>query len=456
MDAMHHLLDAARTTLGVSAACLYETGADGEVLRARAGSGGDPAGGTRLEAPVRRSSGEPWGTLRCIAPEPRRKASEAELRLLEVFARSAALELEELDRSRVESELRALIAVSAAVAAVHGLDEVLEVAAEETCRALGAASVSINRWERQDDVLRTLINVGELGPHEQRRPADEVYPLEDFPRSRRLLDAQESYIIVVDDSSVPADQQVLQALGKESGLAVPVVYDGRSWGQLEAFSAPGMPRFTASSVHFAEAIAVQLSTAIGRAELFTAVSDLASRDPLTGLANRRWLDRHLDEAIERAVAARADLSVLFFDLDDLKAINDAGGHDAGDRALEHVAAALETAAQRYPGTFVGRVGGDEFCVLLEGIGVEDAQGFAHQVQALLAEADSAISISAGASSLAGADASSTDLYRAADAAQYAAKRAGRGRVVVAGSSEVPSHGDERPGRPKRRRFRNGC
>ena len=48
MDAMHHLLDAARTTLGVSAACLYETGADGEVLRARAGSGG---GSGRRDAP---------------------------------------------------------------------------------------------------------------------------------------------------------------------------------------------------------------------------------------------------------------------------------------------------------------------------------------------------------------------------------------------------------------------
>ncbi len=137
-------------------------------------------------------------------------------------------------------------------------------------------------------------------------------------------------------------------------------------------------------------------------------------------------------------------------------MNDAGGHDAGDRALQRVAAALEAAAQRYPGRFVGRVGGDEFCVLLEGVSVEDAHGFAVEVQGLLAEDDSAISISAGASSLAGADGRSTDLYRAADAAQYAAKRAGRGRVVVAGSSEVSSHEHQRPGRPERRRFRNGC
>jgi diguanylate cyclase (GGDEF)-like protein len=120
-----------------------------------------------------------------------------------------------------------------------------------------------------------------------------------------------------------------------------------------------------------------------------------------------------------------------------------------------VAAALEAVSQRSAGSFVGRVGGDEFCVLLEGVGAEDAHGFAVEVQGVLAEADSSISVSAGASSLAGADASSSDLYRAADAAQYAAKRAGRGRVVVAGRSAAPPHRDERSSRARRRRFRNG-
>ena len=204
------------------------------------------------------------------------------------------------------------------------------MAAEETCRALGAASWSINRWERQDDVLRTLINVGELGPHEQRRPSDELYPLERLPApgvSQRPRSRTSSL------STMPRCPPTsgAAALGKESAWLsgrLDAVHGGV--GGVLGTRHAALHRL---SVHFAEAIAVQLSTAIGRAELFTAVSDLASRDPLTGLANRRSLDRHLDEAIERAVAARTDLSVLFFDLDDLKAINDAGGHDAGDRAL---------------------------------------------------------------------------------------------------------------------------
>jgi diguanylate cyclase (GGDEF)-like protein len=456
MDAMHQLLEAARTTLGVDAACLFETGEHGELLRACAGSLDESAAATRFEAPVRRSDDEPRWVLRCLALEPRPGPTASELELLRVFARAAALELEERGRAQAESEHQALIAVSAAVAAVHSLDEVLEVAAEEIRRALRAASVSISRWDREADLLHTLINVGELGPGEQRRPTDENYGLEDFPRSRRLLERQESYIVTVDDATVPADQRVLQSLGKDSALAVPIVYDGRSWGELEVFSAPGAPRFTSSSVRFAEAISLQLSTAIGRAELFSRISELALSDPLTGLANRRAIDQRLEEAIERAVERENELSVLFFDLDDLKAINDAGGHDAGDEALKRVATALRSAAQRYPGSFVGRVGGDEFCVVLEGEAVERAKELALEVQGLLAEAESAISLSAGASALTGPETRPADLYRAADAAQYAAKRAGRGHVFVAGSGEVAEQLDERPGRPRRRRFRDEC
>ena len=63
-----------------------------------------------------------------------------------------------------ESELRALIAVAGAVAAAHRLEDVLEVVAEETCRVVGASSVSISRWEREHHRVLTLINVGELGP----------------------------------------------------------------------------------------------------------------------------------------------------------------------------------------------------------------------------------------------------------------------------------------------------
>ena len=94
-----------------------------------------------------------------------------------------------------ESELRALIAVAGAVAAAHRLEDVLEVVAEETRRVVGASSVSISRWEREHDRVRTLINVGELGPDEERFPTGETYALADYPLAARLLREGESYVI---------------------------------------------------------------------------------------------------------------------------------------------------------------------------------------------------------------------------------------------------------------------
>ena len=86
-----------------------------------------------------------------------------------------------------ESELRALIAVAGAVSAAHRLEDVLEVVAEETCRVVGASSVSISRWEREHNSVQTLINVGDLGPGEERFPAQETYDLADYPLAARLL-----------------------------------------------------------------------------------------------------------------------------------------------------------------------------------------------------------------------------------------------------------------------------
>ena len=127
-----------------------------------------------------------------------------------------------------ESELRALIAVAAAVAAAHRLEDVLEVVAEETCRVVGASSVSISRWDREHDRVRTLINVGELGPGEERFPTAETYALADYPLAARLLAESESYVVSrADEELGPHDRQLLDALDKGSYIGVPVIFDGR-------------------------------------------------------------------------------------------------------------------------------------------------------------------------------------------------------------------------------------
>ena len=93
----------------------------------------------------------------------------------------------------------ALLRVAAAAAGTHEIEEVLEVAAEEALTAVHASSLSISRWERGGDVLRTIINVGELGPDEERYPADEAYPLSEDRTGRRLLHEGRGYFNAVDD-----------------------------------------------------------------------------------------------------------------------------------------------------------------------------------------------------------------------------------------------------------------
>jgi diguanylate cyclase (GGDEF)-like protein len=329
---------------------------------------------------------------------------------------------------RVEDELRALIRVTSAVAAAHRLEDVLETVAEVSCGMLRAASVSISRWDREHNRLRTLINVGTLAPGEQRWPPAELWPLDDFPHIPALLEEGRSYLVDAADPEIPpCERDVLEELGKTCCLRVPVVVDGETWGKLEAFADAGSPPFTMADAPFVEALATQLAVAVGRAELFSTVETLAYEDPLTGLANRRALEERLEAAVGAATIAHSPLALLFCDLDGLKEINDADGHEAGDEALLRVAAALRAAAAGHDGAFISRIGGDEFCVLLDGMPAAAARELALDAERRLAP----LTMSCGAAELQHQGERPADLFRAADAAQYVAKRAGRGRVYVA-------------------------
>jgi diguanylate cyclase (GGDEF)-like protein len=223
----------------------------------------------------------------------------------------------------------------------------------------------------------------------------------------------------------------LRRLCKESEVGVPILVEGEAWGEVYATTAPGQPRFRSEDVRFLETVAGQLAVAIGRAELFSRVSRLAYEDPLTGLANRRALEERLQRAVTRAEERNVPLAVLLCDVDDLKRINDHDGHDAGDRALQRVGEALVAAAAALPGNLVGRLSGDEFCVVMEGAHLEDARMLAG---ATLANLDGGgILISCGAAALGGGVSTLAELMRAADAALYRAKRNGGGQVLTAGS-----------------------
>ncbi len=328
--------------------------------------------------------------------------------------------------------LRAVLSISQSVAGVQRFEDALEVIAEQTLVALNADSFSISRWEPRRGVLRTLINVGHLGPGEERWPDNEEYTLADHPFVGELLERGRPYTGSIDDPDLHAPSAaLLRRLGKESELAVPVRFESELWGELWATGNRGR-RFGGEEMRLLAAIGAQLSVAIGRAELFSEVSRYAYEDPLTGLANRRRLDERLAELGD----ADGVPVLLVGDLDGLKTINDRDGHPAGDALLRGVADVLKDVATAYDRAVVARLGGDEFCVLLPDGPLTRAADFARVASGRIArELGSGVSLCWGAATWDAGIRAGSQLVAAADAALLDAKRLGPGRLRLGAPAE---------------------
>jgi diguanylate cyclase (GGDEF)-like protein len=162
---------------------------------------------------------------------------------------------------------------------------------------------------------------------------------------------------------------------------------------------------------------------------------LAEHDPLTGLPNRRQLVAHLNAALQRAADSNTRMAVFFIDLDNFKNINDSMGHSFGDLVLRGAAQRLREAAGGCG--FAARLGGDEFTVVQENavdlasvsdFGAELVRAF--QKPLLIEGRELIVSISGGAGIYPEHEQESDALLRAADAALFSAKNAGRARIAL--------------------------
>ena len=165
----------------------------------------------------------------------------------------------------------------------------------------------------------------------------------------------------------------------------------------------------------------------------------ANHDVLTGLPNRAAFEPALQRA---AAAARDELrqhALCFIDLDHFKAVNDGAGHAAGDIVLQQVAKTIRQCCRT--DDFLARIGGDEFMLIVSDCSLENARGVAQKIvdavgalEFPFAEQTYRIGASIGVTRISFAPPSPAALSEEADAACYAAKAAGRGRVVVHGAS----------------------
>ena len=159
---------------------------------------------------------------------------------------------------------------------------------------------------------------------------------------------------------------------------------------------------------------------------------LATKDPLTGVGNRRSLDAKLDDVVNNRRRNGTAASMLLIDLDHFKKVNDVYGHRVGDQILKRVTEIVNLRIRVTDSLY--RVGGEEFIVVLEGQETERAKHLAEQLRTLVHEnelvPDRSLTISLGVAELI-EDETAYDWIHRADNALYEAKRAGRNTTSVA-------------------------
>jgi diguanylate cyclase (GGDEF)-like protein len=192
---------------------------------------------------------------------------------------------------------------------------------------------------------------------------------------------------------------------------------------------------SADEKSLAVTVAEDIKLSLFNLKLREKLRDQATRDPLTGLYNRRYLEESLVRELHRTVRDNLPLSVAMLDLDYLKRFNDTFGHEAGDRVLRELGRLFRDKLRKSDVSC--RFGGEEFVLVLPGSTLADARERVEQIRLLVKGLQlryddqilSRLTVSAGLAASPEHGSTADELLQAADEALYAAKQSGRDRVV---------------------------
>jgi diguanylate cyclase (GGDEF)-like protein len=202
---------------------------------------------------------------------------------------------------------------------------------------------------------------------------------------------------------------------------------------------------TSEQIEQAEHLAASSISAIENARRYGEARKLAETDALTGLFNQRFFQETLRREVMRAHRYQRKLTLIVFDLDDFKSINDQVGHLAGDRVLAQAADRLREAVRSVD--VASRIGGDEFAVIMPESTAEDGEQLFHRVHnsmrgTALGPDDQRLRLSGGIAELLHGD-TPASLFERADAALYRAKELGKDRADIARAGEIRADPDAR-------------
>jgi diguanylate cyclase (GGDEF)-like protein len=217
-----------------------------------------------------------------------------------------------------------------------------------------------------------------------------------------------------------------------SSMRIPLVSFGQTLGVLALDSAQPNA-FRDGDLQSLESVADICATAIQNAHYVKRVKQLAYLDGLTGIFNRRFFELRIIEEIDRARRYGTGMAVIMADIDQFKRLNDEFGHVLGDEVLRQVSSVFHQQVRKID--VVCRYGGEEFAILLTQTTAAHAMNVAEKLRKMVAGwqfpgVARAVTISAGTAAFPEHGTTRDELVKAADAALYAAKQAGRNRVCV--------------------------
>jgi len=323
---------------------------------------------------------------------------------------------EEGRRSRIFGELAGSI----------DLDEVLSrtLEAAGALEAADAALVMLPDPQGGKPLVATLgLSVEEAERHAITGPPD--------GRLARSITMSYTYP-EVERQTAEAEEGIIHA-----GLAVPLPGENQALGYLTVFTRTKGHSYVDDDVRRLETLALRAGPAIENARRFREARQLADLDALTGLHNRRFFHETLARECARAHRYERKLSLIVFDLDDFKDINDRIGHLAGDAVLSEAAERVRDVVRT--ADIACRVGGDEFAVIIPESGIDQADQLYRRIQNAVSSRPlgqaGKMFLSAGVAELRAED-DPVSFFQRADDALYRAKEAGKGRVVSANTPKL--------------------
>jgi len=377
------------------------------------------------------------GVLDCQSSKLNSFTSE-EIDLLTLFATQASIGLQNALLysllQRRAAQLEAINAIAKQTTAVLNLPDLLNKTTAQLLEAFPLDHVAVFlRSEENYLVLRA-----EAGRLANNVGKEQTLP-DKFERVTQALNSGKTILYTSIGSEV--NDRIFD--GSRSEMYVPLLSFGEEIGVLAGGTSRG-DDFQSNEIQAIESMADIIATAIQNARHVEQIRELAFRDGLTGIFNRRYFESKITQELDRAARYSNALSLLMIDIDHFKDVNDEFGHLLGDEVLRQVSTIFTTQVRKVD--FVCRYGGEEFAIIAPQTPGDNAVSIAEKLRRKISSwhfpgVPRSITVSIGVAEFPQHGKSRDSLVRAADAALYLAKQKGRNRVQSAPIIELAPSGN---------------